>query len=161
MKSSKKPENNFFNVNHKIFNHPLWQAEKFTKGRGWIDLFGHANHSPGYVIIRGQKITLERGQTARSILNLSKTWRWNKKTVSRFLDFLEDEQMIIQRRDNKTTIITICNYDRYQSKEPCEGTPEREAERCPVSRAAGVPFRGPQVSRNRDTKNIHRSFRNN
>jgi hypothetical protein len=105
---------NFFCVNRKLFKNPLWHEEPFTKGQAWIDLIGNANHSPGHIYIRAQKIEVQRGQTARSILTLSKEWKWSRKKVMRFLKRLEDGQMVSTKRNNKTTIITICNYDKYQ-----------------------------------------------
>lgn len=115
--------NGYFKVHRSIFDNPLWQSEPFTKSQAWIDLFGRANHADGYFFLRGVRIDVERGQSGRSELTLSKDWKWSRGKVRRFLKWLEKQGMIELKQDNKTTIISICNYDRFQPKDKQDGTP--------------------------------------
>ena len=92
----------------------LWLKEKFTKGQAWIDLIMLANHIKGFIWVRGIHIPIERGQVGWSELSLSTRWKWSRTRTKNFLKFLENEQQIVQQRNNKTTIITILNYNKYQ-----------------------------------------------
>lgn len=104
----------------------MWFSEPFTRAQAWIDLFLHANHKDGFVVIRGNKITIRRGQIGWSELTMSSRWTWSKNKVRRFLKQLETEQQIKQQKDRYiTTVITINNYETYQS-DTADGTAERQ-----------------------------------
>jgi hypothetical protein len=77
-----------------------------------------ANHAPTTFLIRGNSVSVERGQLAYSIRTLSKRWRWNKRTTEKFFSWLQSSQMIHYRKSNLTTIITLTNYERYQTSAP-------------------------------------------
>ena len=77
-----------------------------------------ANHKPGVIYVRGNKISIERGQVGWSIKKLSVRWGWSRKRATKFLFDLEKEQQIEQQKNNITTLITIVNYEQYQQKEP-------------------------------------------
>ncbi len=131
MKSGK----NYFFCNRSLFKNPLWYSEKFTKGQAWIDLFGNANHSVGYFEKNGQKVDIKRGQTGRSIKTLSEDWKWSRNKVKRFLKRLTDEHMIEHETNHLTSIITICNYDKFQfgdkSNEPSNEPPDEPSNEPP------------------------------
>ncbi|NIA28829.1 MAG: hypothetical protein GWP06_02815 [Actinobacteria bacterium] len=118
----------YFSVERDFLESDFWLSEPFTKPQAWVDLFGVANHSPGYFVKRGIQIPIERSQTGRSELTLAKRWKWSRNKVRRFLKWLEKEKMIMLKQDNKTSIITICNYNAYQRiKNECDtpkGTPK-------------------------------------
>lgn len=105
---------NHFQINRRLFDHPLWLEEPFTKGQAWVDLIGNANYKDGYFIKKGQRVNVLRGQTGTSMLTFAKRWQWSRGKVKRFFVFLEKEQMVIQLTGHLTTLITICNYDVYQ-----------------------------------------------
>ena len=113
MKSGK----NYFVCNRSLFKNPLWYGEKFTKGQAWVDLFGNANHSDGWFEKNSQRVDVKRGQTGRSIESLGEDWKWSRNKVKRFLKRLENEHMIERKMNHLTTIITICNYDKFQFNE--------------------------------------------
>jgi hypothetical protein len=109
-----RSDKDYFVCNRSLFKNPLWYSEKFTKGQAWIDLFGKANHSDGWFEKNGQRVDIKRGQTGRSIEKLGEEWGWSRNKVKRFLKRLEDDHMIERKPNHLTTIITICNYDKYQ-----------------------------------------------
>ena len=100
-----------------IQDDPLWNAESFSKAQAWIDLFLNANHKPNIFFIRGVEVTVDRGQLAWSELTMSKRWGWSTKKVRNFLSYLERNNRIHNKKSNLTTIVTICNYDEFQSSE--------------------------------------------
>lgn len=113
----------YFKVEREFLDSDFWLSEPFTKAQAWVDLFGLANHAPGFFIKRGIHIQLERSQTGRSELTLAKRWKWSRNKVRRFLKWLENEGMIRIKGDNKTTVITICNYEAYQGYKSLDDTP--------------------------------------
>lgn len=53
-----------------------------------------------------------------SISFLSKRWKRNPQTIIRYIKMLESEGMIVREvLYRQTSILTICNYERYQSQD--------------------------------------------
>lgn len=100
----------------KLMDNPIWLEERFTKGQAWVDLIMLSNFESRMVVCDGEKIVIERGQVFTSIVKLSKRWKWDRKTVSKYLVFLEKEGMIKKESDNKKTVITIINYSNFQGE---------------------------------------------
>lgn len=99
----------------KIRDSWIWKSqEPFDKRSAWIDLLLTVNHKYEKIEFGGQIIEVERGQAITSIDKLAKRWRWSRHKVSDFLNRLEKEGMIIQIRDNKKTLISVENYNKYQ-----------------------------------------------
>lgn len=97
-----------------IVENEFWFYERFTKAQAWIDLLLLANHKSNSFDVRGNEVKLERGQLGYSIKSLSQRWKWNERTVDKFLSVLKNRQMIQCRKSHITTVITIINYNRYQ-----------------------------------------------
>ncbi|EWN36573.1 primosome subunit DnaD [Staphylococcus aureus M1115] len=76
-----------------------------------------ANHSKAKVPIGNQIVTVERGQRLTSILTLSDLFNWSRFKVKTFLDLLESDGMLEVKTTSKYTLITIVNYDFYQSEQ--------------------------------------------
>lgn len=96
------------------FNNKLYFSEPFTRWQAWTDLLLIANHSEGFVRVRGIKQVVLRGQIGYSSPVLGKRWTWSKGRVVRFLDELEDEHQVVLQKNNVTTLISIVNYNKYQ-----------------------------------------------
>lgn len=104
-------------LHRSIINHWMYSFDEPDKTLAWIDLVLNANHASADVMIKGRKVHVERGQQIRSEVTLSKTWKWSRGKVRRFLMTLEKEGMIVQQKSELTSRITICNYSTYQSSE--------------------------------------------
>ena len=109
-----------------IIDNWVWDCE-FSYGQAWIDLLMKACHKPSKLMIKGQMISLERGQQARSEVTLAKEWKWSRGKVRRFLSRLEGDSMIVHQTDNLTSIITIFNYDSFQGGDTADGTADGTA----------------------------------
>lgn len=105
-----------------IQEHWTYTAEAFSKGQAWVDLILSANHTERKILMGNELILIKRGQLVTSELKLMKKWKWSKTKVRNYLLTLQKDNMIIKDSDSKKTIITICNYDKYQfsktAKEP-------------------------------------------
>ena len=104
-------------LHRKLTDNPLWTCEKFTRGQAWVDLLLLANHCDNYFYKRGVKIDVKRGQVGISEVGLADRWKWSRSKVKKFINDLEKEQQIVQQKSNVTQIVTILNYDVYQTKE--------------------------------------------
>lgn len=104
-------------IHRRLCADDFWLSEPFTDGQAWVDLLMLANHTDGYIKVRGIRHKVSRGEVGWSELKLSKRWQWSRGKVRRFLSFLQQENMIkIGQQNNKvTTIISICKYVDYQA----------------------------------------------
>lgn len=96
-------------VNHWIYGNVNWRA-------WWIDLLLMAAWEDRTIEHDSHVFTLKRGQMIASISFLSQRWCVSNPTVIRYLKMLEKDDMIVRSiLYRQTSIITICNYDNYQS----------------------------------------------
>lgn len=102
---------------------PIWYGERFSKGQAWVDLLLLANHRDKRILFNGEIITIKRGQYLTSMVKLAEKWSWDRKTVSKFLNLLENDKMITKQTDNTKTLVTIENYSIYQSIDFEDGQP--------------------------------------
>lgn len=101
----------------------IWFAdEKFSKAQAWVDLLMLANHSDKKFYFNGEVVNIKRGQNLTSIRALSERWGWSKDSVSRFLKLLENDGMIERISDTHRTLITVMNYEVFQSSETDDET---------------------------------------
>ena len=118
-------------VDRSIQEHWLWSEKPFSKAQAWIDLILYANHKEAKIMIKHRLIEIKRGQQARSEVTLSKEWGWSRDKVRRFLKLLESDGMVIQQKTNVTTLLTICNYDGFQSTATPDNTADDTAGNTP------------------------------
>jgi len=101
-------------LHRQIIENEFYFSERFTKQQAWIDLLLLATHRKRTVYIRGVEVKLKPGQLCYSQISLSERWKWNFKTVKKFLNSLENRKMVETKKTNITTIITIKNWYLYQ-----------------------------------------------
>ena len=106
-----------------IQDHWLWQNERFDRKSAWIDLLLMANHKDRKMLFDGELVTIKRGQILTSIRKLSARWHWSMSTVIKFLNILEQDTMITRDSNTKRTVLTLVNYEVWQSSETPTGTP--------------------------------------
>lgn len=124
--------------------HDLFGGDEFSRRDAWAWLIAQAAWKPTTARVKGSKIDLQRGELCFSQRFLAAKWGWSKSRVDRFLSLLRDEGMIETRTKNGATagqsadhpagqgqsIISICNYDRYQ--------PDKEAKRGNIEPPSGA-----------------------
>lgn len=103
----------FVCLHRDALDHPLLQDAGRLGAFFW--LVARAAWKPVPFDISGKIITLERGQLCTSRSLLAKAWGWSPSAVERFLTRLKTEQMIEQATGQGKSVITICNYEKYQS----------------------------------------------
>lgn len=106
-------ERGVFAVDRGIFDHPIFAAEPYTEREAWLWMVSAAVWKNCRVRAGRKMISLLRGQLSFSERFLAEKWKWAKTSVRRFLDRLKNEEMVCLLADHDTTVITICNYERY------------------------------------------------
>ena len=118
----------WFAIWRQLLESELWLQEPFSRGQAWVDLIGLARFEAGSVRIKGKRIDLERGQLAWSEVGLAERWKWSRGKVRRFLNELKNDHQIVQQKNNVTSVISITNYERYQTPGTADGTASRTAD---------------------------------
>lgn len=80
----------------------------------WNDLIMLAEWKDGRKIIRGSMVETKRGTAYISVSALSERWKWNARTVRKFLARLEDDGMVVLNLQNRVQSIILCNYGKFQ-----------------------------------------------
>ncbi|MDG2513471.1 hypothetical protein P7B04_12265 [Sphingobium yanoikuyae] len=111
-------------------DNPIFDREEFSRRDAWAWLIEHAAWKPSRARIKGEMIDLDRGELCFAQRFLAEKWGWSKSRVDRFLKLLVAEGMIETRTKIGATsdhaagqgqsIISICNYERYQAPEGIE-----------------------------------------
>lgn len=112
--SDKHKSKGFIIVDRQIRDHWLWTDTPYSRGQAWIDLLMMAGYEDKTIIFDGKPLKLRRGEFVTSIRKLASAWKWSQGKVSRFLNALESEQMITQKRSSKRITVFIVNYGVYQ-----------------------------------------------
>lgn len=115
-------ERGVFAVDRGLFEHPMFADESLTEREAWMWLVSEAAWKDRPRRIGSVVVHLRRGQLAASIRFMAEAWGWSKSKVGRFLDRLKTGTMIGHETGHGVSIITICNYDKYQRVSLPEGT---------------------------------------
>jgi len=115
----------FFLVSRKQFDgaDPLWEERRvFSRWEAWMDLLQMAAHSDHVRLLEGNPVTVRRGQVLTSERKLSERWCWGRSKVRRFQSLLNKWQRIDTKSTHEATMITLCNYERYQGRRTTDDT---------------------------------------
>lgn len=96
-------------------NNPVFKQEPYTEREAWEWLIASAVYKPTPIQVGGKPYILNRGQLTYSLRFMAEAWKWQKSTVERYLCKLRDWAMITSEVGTFQSIITICNYDKYQT----------------------------------------------
>jgi hypothetical protein len=102
-----------------LLKHPRFKPRgPLTQFEAWYWLIVSAAYAPHDVTITSgrnrQTVHLEPGQLTHSIRYLAKAWQWSDKRVQRFLSALQLDQSVTTQTTTGQTVITLCNWAKYQ-----------------------------------------------
>ena len=83
----------------------------------WIYLLLNTTHKEYDTLFKGKRITLKTGQLITGRKSISEKLKIDENKVQRILKTLENEQQIEQQSSNKSRLITIVSWNRYQQDE--------------------------------------------
>ena len=107
-------ERGVFAVDRGIWDHPSFEDEPFTQREAWAWLISEAAFKPRTKRIGSVVVELQRGQAAAAVRFMASKWKWHPSKVQRFLDRLKTDAMIGTDATHGITVITVCNYAKYQ-----------------------------------------------
>lgn len=106
-----------------ITDHWIYTEKRsFSKFEAWLDILVTVNYADADVLIKGKIYKVKRGQSILSMDSWANRWNWDKSKVRRFFTLLEKDNMVIVKSDNKTTHLTVCNYESYQDQRHADET---------------------------------------
>ena len=115
-------QNGWIRLHRKIQDCWFWDEKPYDRARAWVDLLLLAVHSDTKQSVDGDFVEVPRGKYLTSIRRLADRWGWSKDKVSKFLSVLEKDGMIEKTIVKKRTLLTVVNYDFYQSQQDDERT---------------------------------------
>ena len=87
----------------------------------WIYLLLNATHKEIPALFKGQKITLQPGQLITGRKSIAKHLNISESKVKRILFELENDQQIDRQRSNQNSLISILNWNKYQTDDQQNG----------------------------------------
>lgn len=129
--------NGWIKLHRSITHHWLWSDS--TKLGWWLDLLFMANWKDKRVVIGTSLVEVKRGQMIASNAFLCDRWGVSRNTVRNFLRLLEVDNMLTISLTHKKTILTICNYDKYQLSEDEALTPSLTPSLTPIKEISPIP----------------------
>lgn len=111
-------DDGFIKLSRKFFSNKMWTVSRtFSECEAWLDLIQSARFEDSEITshIGNYEITWNRGQYPVSTSFLAKRWDWSVQKVRTFLEKLKKEKMITINSEQVVKIITLCNYDEYNS----------------------------------------------
>lgn len=103
------------------WTHPVFR--NLVEAAVWAWLCDSAVWKDCRVNYNGEVVSLTRGQIITSRSYISKGFRLGEQSIRTLLARMERDGMINQHPTSRGTIITICNYDKYQSSQPATNQP--------------------------------------
>ena len=98
-----------------IRKHWIWNDA--NKLKWWLDILMEVNHSDKKVNIGFDIYECKTGQSIMSRRSWAKRWNVSKTTVDNFFKLLLKDKMISIKSLQKTSQITVCNFDVYQQQQ--------------------------------------------
>lgn len=103
-----------------INKHWIWQNSDYLKW--WLDILLEVNHAPAKVVINNKIYDCNRGEKLYSLDTWAARWGTNKSKARRFLQLLQNDNMIVLKSETQTTRLTVCKYDTYQDMRHADET---------------------------------------
>lgn len=103
-------------ISRSFFDSPFWSEERdYSRAEAWLDLIQRSRFEAGVQVVKNSVIELERGEQIASLRYLGKRWQWDKGRVGRFITLLEKMGQVRQEMRQGQSVLTLCNYDKYNS----------------------------------------------
>lgn len=143
---------NWIKINRGIRESWIWEDPRYLKW--WIDILMMASYKDKKILVGKELIKIERGSFITSQSKLAERWNVDRRTVKRYLDLLQDAQMIVHILHSKKTIVKVLNYSIYQSTGESIRTTSGTDE-CTVKCTDGCTVECTQHKKGKKGKNIY------
>lgn len=100
----------------------IFPEEPFTQREAYQWLIMNAAWKDTTHTIGNKEYPVLRGSQYRTIRKLCKEWQWGNTKVRNFLEKLERKHKIVTESNTGKTLITLCNYSKFQDRNPESNT---------------------------------------
>lgn len=111
-----------FMVSRGIWDHPEFAPSEYSEREAFLWLVSEAAWKPHTARAGRVVVDLDRGQLCASVRFMAVAWGWSKSRVDRFLKRLENRDMLKSESGTGQLVITLCNYDKFQTFRDTSGT---------------------------------------
>lgn len=102
-----------------------------TYREAWEDILLSVNWEPKKVLVRGDLIDCQPGQSLNSLQTWAKEFNWTIAKVRHFFKLLEKDGIVTLEGLQYTTRLTICKWEDYQAEATDEKHAKQQTERKP------------------------------
>ena len=103
-------------LHYQTLDSDFWDmGEPFDYPHAFLHVLLSANWKPGKMLCNGRVVSINRGQWMTSTVKLAKTFHWSREKVCRWLKIMKEYGMLESSATGLGTLITIVNYDKFQS----------------------------------------------
>lgn len=110
-------------VHRDVTEHPVFKGQPVRLGV-FVWLLCNVAWKPTRIDVQGKTVDVERGQICISLRKLAEQCGVTLKVVRSVLERLKMDTVVGTETVNGRTLITICNYDKYQTADDTSGTAE-------------------------------------
>ena len=137
----------------------LWNRNgPFDFRSAWIDLLLSVKFQDDKVYHDTKVVQLERGSMLTSERDLAARWGWSQKRVRNFLSLLEQDAMVVVKRNHRGSTLKLVNYGLYQDVGITKGITEESLRNhsgiTEESLADFLPIKEKNVKNGKKEKNI-------
>jgi hypothetical protein len=118
--------------------HDIFDGDEFSRRDAWAWLISQAAWKPATAKVNGLSVRIERGELCFSQRFMAEKWGWSKSRVDRFIQTLKAEGMLSgsdkqaicagqvagqhpgQVAGQPVHVLSVCNFDKYQSPRNAE-----------------------------------------
>jgi hypothetical protein len=105
--------NGFIILHRKLLSSAIFENPNDLKV--WLWCLLRANHSNASIFFGSEEIGIKRGQFIFGRFTASQELKMNPSTVYKILKKLEKAGMILIKSNNKKSLLSVINYEVYQS----------------------------------------------
>lgn len=125
---------NVYGVSRDLWEHPMFADEPYTEKQAWAWLIGAAAWKAIQTRGNAGKVSLRRGEFSFAVRFLADKWQWSKSRVDRFLERLQNEDMLRDTSRDGSKIYSVSNYNDYQKVGVPNGTTDGTLSGTPAGR---------------------------
>jgi hypothetical protein len=145
--------NGWVKIHRKLLS-PEWSQRLDAVGKGlFIELLLMANYRDTQIVVGTTVTTLKRGEILTSVGELSGKLNLSYKVTRNRLKVLENLQTIAIKRASRGSIITICNFNRYQDEDDASGQGEGKSQGKSQGKTEGKS-QGKRIEEGKEVKEI-------
>lgn len=107
----------YIKISRQIWESTAFAHEVFSEREAWVWMISEASFVDRRKRVGDLIVHLDRGDLALSSRFAASVWGWTDSKVRRYLKRLEKLEMILAKTDAGVTVVSICNYEKFQSGE--------------------------------------------